>query len=196
MDENIPHAYDLFPGDIRTLLPHAVGKFCRRLTDNGKLTDNGVLNQRVGEKTFLPLRAIDRNLLDRGEDVLQIDPGITLGCPHNGRASARIYSRNAGLILFSETTSTFLPTASSRSIFRPERLRRVKRAGSFTSRSTSLDVRCSLRANDPKTRTLRTPCLRATDRIAGRSSLMVGSLFAVAVPRVLMPSVYHKIYDF
>src|ERR1017187_7783444 len=149
MDDDVAHPDYATPRNFGLVCLHRGRQFCRRLPDDRKLTNDGILGHLVFKENALAADRVLLDFADGGENVLQVHPMVPLRRLHSGRASARLYPRNAGLMLSDGRTSTFRFRASSRSTLRPERPRRDMPSGRSTSRSTSLGRRGSPRSKEP-----------------------------------------------
>ncbi len=88
MDQDIAHAGNSFPGNVRVLFPQFLGKIFDCLPDNLQVAHHGVLCLRIREKRIVAFGYVQKDSICTVADVQKIGAVI----PHSGVASARMRS--------------------------------------------------------------------------------------------------------
>lgn len=89
MDEDVPHPRDLLPWYIWVLVSQIPRQLRGGLSDNGDLTNDRILDHRVGEEAIFSGFGVPSNKPDRGANVAKVNVRVPLGV-HSGRDSERI----------------------------------------------------------------------------------------------------------
>src|SRR4051812_38638545 len=118
----MPHAGDLSPLDVGSLLPDLIRQRASGLAQNLEMTDEPVLDQLVLVERVPPTSGIAFDAIDRFDHVA--DSFVVIS--HNATASATMRSRIRLLMPLSVTTSTWWPIDSLSSITRAPRSNRLR----------------------------------------------------------------------
>src|SRR5665213_2616452 len=149
VDENVPHPLNLFPWNIGIAGLQIARQAPCRLADDCEVAINVRLDWRITVERPPIIRKIPRDNLDGVQNVLQAQ-AIR---PHSGTASLRAICPKRPLKAPSETTSTFMPKSSRRSISSPPWSNSDRPGSNRTIKSTSDASVSSPLANEPKIRT-------------------------------------------
>lgn len=164
MHQDVSEPSQPLPIDRKLRGPHSFAESLARFRQSLQVPENTILNQMRGKEVFKAAGRVLLDACDAAQDVLQVDSVVF----HRATASSSTRRRSNSSRPRSVTICTRRPKSSSNSDTSPPGNQGLGLDPTSTSRSTSLAGPASPRAMEPNTRTLLTPCLRASRRISSR----------------------------